>query len=62
MGLDPAENRRKREKEKAEKERAEIPPLQPDFPFTVQPFDPMTFELDREPVKAPPAAPAPPPG
>jgi len=32
------------------------PPLQPDFPFRVQPFDPLFFGADDSHLQTPPAA------
>jgi hypothetical protein len=47
MGLDPRENREKREREKAKQN--EPPPLDPPFPYRVMPFDPWTFDVEADP-------------
>ena len=49
MSLDPKNNRREREAEKAKK-RAEEPPLNPPFPHKRQGFDPFLFGLQVEPL------------
>ena len=47
MSLDPKTNRRERETDKAQN-RAEAPPLNPQFPHGRQSFDPFFFALERE--------------
>lgn len=52
MSLDPKENRRERETDKARK-RAEAPPLNAPFPHNRQSFDPFHFALERETLVTP---------
>jgi hypothetical protein len=47
MSLDPRQNRIKRERKKVAEN--QVPPLNPPFPFRVVPFNPWSFDLQRDP-------------
>ncbi|MHA3773672.1 hypothetical protein ACXR0O_19220 [Verrucomicrobiota bacterium sgz303538] len=52
MALDPLQRRLEREAEAAKKA-AQVPPLNPAFPFRPIAFDPLFFGLDEQPAEPP---------
>jgi len=48
MSHDPLANRRDRDAASAKKKQAEEKPLNPDFPFVRQSFDPLFYRLEKE--------------